>query len=153
MSHLSSTNEDSSIEEELPPSPESVPNADTEDDEKFCEKAILFVFDSEKNEWNSRGSGMLKILQNRTSKHYRYLMRENQTYRVRMSHLVPYLGDIRLKQGSNREVVWTAFDSTGESEVRQLFTVRFAFPQIAESFITISHEGQKANKEIIESSH
>lgn len=152
MSHLSSTAEDST-EDELPPAPQEAPNAEDGEDEKFCEKAILFIFNTEKNEWVSHGAGTIKVLQHKDKKQYRILMRENQTYRVRLNHLVPYLGKIDMKKESNRDVTWTAFDSSGESEIRQCLAVRFAFPQIAEKFIDAFKEGQKMNKELVEASN
>jgi hypothetical protein len=149
MSKTSSEGSETTTEE-LPPCPESVPNVDTEEDEIFAEKAILFRFSSERTEWLTRGCGLLKILKHKDTGIYRILMRQNQTYKVRANHQIPYLGTLRLSPGSNRQFLWTAFDYSDNEEARELFAVRFALPGIASSFQTSYESGQAANRSIIE---
>jgi hypothetical protein len=149
MSKDSGSEADDSKSEELPPRPE-VPNADIDEEQVFAEKAILFRFCSEKLEWITRGSGLLKVLKHSRTGKYRILMRQNQTYVVRANHQIPYLGTLRVHQGSNRQFTWTAFDFSGEDEVRELFAVRFGLPEIANAFKSAFETGQAANKAILD---
>jgi E3 SUMO-protein ligase RanBP2 len=148
MSKDSASEGDDSKSEELP-APAEAPNADTDEDQVFAEKAILFRFCSEKLEWITRGSGLLKVLKHRETGKYRILMRQNQTYVVRANHQIPYLGALRVCQGSNRQFTWTAFDFSGEEVVRELFAVRFGLPEIAAAFKSAFETGQAANKAIL----
>lgn len=142
-SELTDVSEEDSITVNIPP------EIDTDEEELFREKAILFRFNKEKTEWVSRGSGTVKILKDKEG-HVRILMRQNQTYVVRMNHLIPYTGTLHTLGTSNREFSWTAFDFSDEQEVRYLFAIRFALPTIADSFKAQFEIGQNANREIME---
>jgi hypothetical protein len=77
-------------------------------------------------------------------------MRQNQAHVVRANHQIPYLGALKASQGSNRQFIWTAFDFSGEDEVREFFTVRFALPAIPDAFKAVFEAGQAANKAILD---
>lgn len=130
-----------------------IPNADIDEDEKFAEQGTLFRFSRERNEWNERGFGIIKILEDKETGFQRILMRQNQTYKVRVNHQIPYLGKLHTLEGSDREFSWTAFDfsDTNEQDNREMFAVRFDFPTIAEKFKDAFQEGQLCNKRIMES--
>jgi hypothetical protein len=150
MSSKSSSQGSESASEEVHP-PAEVPNADTNEEQCFAEKAILFRFCSEKLEWVSKGSGLLKVLKHNETGKYRILMRQNQTYVVRANHQIPYLGALKVCQGSNRQFAWTAFDFSGDDEVRELFAVRFALPGVGDAFKAAFEAGQEANRAILDS--
>jgi hypothetical protein len=130
--------------DEVPP-PETR-NADTDDDECFSEKAILYRFCSEKSEWVTRGSGVLKILKHKQTSVHRILLRQNQTYVVRANHQIPYLGRLEELPGNNCSFFWTAFDFSTPEETRELFAVKFALPAIAAAFKSAFEAGQAANR-------
>ena len=148
MSISSESNTDN-LPEEAPPL-EEAPNADVDDDELFAHNAILYRFSREKNEWVTRGCGILKILRSKDSGHCRVLMRQNQTYVVRANHMVPYLGTLHTLHGTNREFSWTAFDftDTKEPDTRELFAVRFELPGIANDFKKAFENSQETNKQL-----
>lgn len=148
---ISSEAVDESTDETLIPAATKAPNVDTDEKELFANEAILFIFNREKNEWISRGSGELKILQNNDG-YYRILMRQDRTFVVRVNHQIPYLGTLHTIKGSNVEFSWTAFDfaDTKEPDNRQLFAVHFANKEIAASFKTAFETGQSSNKKLME---
>jgi hypothetical protein len=131
--------------DDVPPPPE-VRNVDTDEDECFAERAILYRFCSEKSEWVTRGSGVLKVLKHKETGIYRILMRQDQTYFVRVNHQVPYLGALRELSGNACHFSWTAFDFSTPEETRELFAVKFALPGIAAAFKAAFEAGQTANK-------
>jgi hypothetical protein len=77
-------------------------------------------------------------------------MRQNQMYVVRANHQIPYLGTLRICQGSNCQFTWTVFNFSGEDEVYELFAVRFGLPDIADAFKSAFETGQAANKVILD---
>jgi hypothetical protein len=147
MSKSGSDAAEASADEPLPP-PEAR-NADTAEDECFAEKAILYRFCSEKSEWITRGSGVLKILKHKDTGVHRILMRQNQTYVVRANHQIPYLGRLSESSSNPCHFFWTAFDFSTQDETRELFAVKFALPAIAAEFKTAFEAGQAANKALI----
>jgi hypothetical protein len=134
--------------DELPLSPEP-PNVDTDEDECFADKAILYRYSDEKSEWIARGSGVLKILKHKETGIFRIVMRQNKTYVVRANHQIPYLGTLAEAAGNNRQFFWTAFDFSTQEETRELFSVRFALPAIAAAFQSAFEAGQAANRALI----
>jgi hypothetical protein len=135
--------------DEVPPALEA-PNADADEDTLFGEKALLYRYCSEKSEWISRGSGVLKILKHKETGVYRILMRQNQTYVVRVNHQIPYLGRLIEGPADSRYFFWTAFDFSTPEETRELFAVRFALPAIAAAFKSAFEEGQASNKRLFD---
>lgn len=128
-------------------------NVDTDEDEVFAEQCTLFCFSQERSEWNERCFGMLKILRDRKAGFERILMRQDETFRVRANHNVPYLGTLHALNGSNREFSWTAydFDETSKENTRELFAVRFAAPDIAARFKAAFGTAQRVNRGIMNS--
>jgi hypothetical protein len=135
-----------SCADEVPPCPESVQNVDTDEEEIFAEKAILFRFATEATEWLTRGQGVLKILKNKGTGRHRILMRQSQTYKVRANHHIPHLGSLLYRDGHDQEFYWTAFDYTDTEETRELFAVRLASPKVSAAFKAAFEAGQTANK-------
>jgi hypothetical protein len=131
--------------DDVPPPPETR-NVDTDADECFADKAILYRFCSEKSEWVARGCGVLKVLKHKQTGVHRILMRQNQTYVVRANHQIPYLGRLDELPGSGSCFFWTAFDFSTPEETRELFAVKFALPAIAAAFKSAFEAGQAANR-------
>ena len=80
-------------------------------------------------------------------------MRQNQTFRVRANHHIPYLGSLHEIPGNGCEFSWTAFDfsENKNEDNRELFAVRFVLPATAERFKNAYEDGQRCNKELMES--
>jgi hypothetical protein len=148
MSKQTSEGSESAGDDVAPPA--AAPNVDTDEDECFADKAILYRFCDEKSEWVARGSGVLKILRHKETGVYRILTRQNQTYVVRANHQIPYLGTLTEAPGGNRQFFWTAFDFSTHEEARELFAVRFALPAIAAAFKAAFEAGQAANRALID---
>lgn len=127
-----------------------IPNVETEEDEIFAKDAILYRFCFDKNEWVGRGNGLLKVLKHKETGVYRLLMRQSQTYRLRINHQVPYWGSLKECQKSDRQFMWTMYDSVMGEEQREVFAVRFATAEIANDFKSAFVAGQEANKAIID---
>lgn len=123
-------------------------NPDTDEEEVFATKAALYRFCSEKQQWDTRANGVLKILKNNETGVHRVIMRQALTYLVRMNHQIPYLGTISSFQKSDCQLKWTAFDYADQDEVRELFAVKFAEPTISNAFKAAFEAGQAANKAI-----
>jgi hypothetical protein len=132
------------------PAPPEAPNVDTDEEQCFADKAILYRFCSEKSEWVCRGSGLLKILKHKETGVYRILMRQNQTYVVRANHQIPYLGKLDEGPAGSHHFYWTAFDFSTPDETRELWAVKFALPDIAVAFKSAFKVGQTANKALFD---
>ena len=126
------------------------PNIDTDEEEIFAKDACLYKFSFDKDDWLGRGNGVLKILKNNETGTYRLLMRQSRTYKLRINHLVPYFGNLKVCQKSDRQFMWSAYDSVMGEEERGVFAVRFATPEIATAFQSAFVAGQEANKAIVD---
>jgi hypothetical protein len=100
----------------------------------------------------SRGFGELKILKHKESGFYRILLRQDRTFKVRVNHQVPYLGNLLAFKSSDKQFSWVAYDFAGGEEVREMFTVKFRSPEIAASFKEAYEAGKEANRVLIEKS-
>ena len=54
-------------------------------------RAKLFRFASESNEWKERGTGDVRLLQNKESRKVRLVMRRDKTLKVCANHMSAYL--------------------------------------------------------------
>ncbi|XP_016369049.1 E3 SUMO-protein ligase RanBP2-like isoform X2 [Sinocyclocheilus rhinocerous] len=107
-----------------------------EEDEEilFRERAKLYRWDRELNQWKERGVGDLKILFHPLKKSYRLLMRREQVLRVCANHSISPSIELKPMNTSANSLVWTATDySEGDGKVEQL-AAKFKTPELAESF-------------------
>ncbi|XP_075056368.1 ranBP2-like and GRIP domain-containing protein 4 isoform X2 [Mixophyes fleayi] len=107
-----------------------------EEDEEilFKERAKLYRWDREANQWKERGVGEIKILFHQEKKYYRVLMRRDQVLKVCTNHIISK--DIKIAPLSTaiNALVWTANDfSDGEGKIEQ-FAARFKTQELADSF-------------------
>ena len=126
------------------------PDCDTEEEKVFEDFCKLYRYSRELYEWVDRGIGKIKILKHKTTGIYRIVMRQNQTYIVRLNHQIPYIGNVLPKKNGTREYIWTAYDFANGKLVRELFAVRFGLPETANSFKSAFEQGRDANKVIYE---
>ncbi|XP_067419725.1 E3 SUMO-protein ligase RanBP2-like isoform X2 [Emydura macquarii macquarii] len=107
-----------------------------EEDEEilFKERAKLYRWDREVNQWKERGVGEIKILFHTQKKYYRILMRRDQVLKVCANHVITKTMNLKPLNTSNNALVWTATDyADGEAKVEQL-AVRFKNQEMADSF-------------------
>ncbi|XP_062982267.1 ranBP2-like and GRIP domain-containing protein 4 isoform X3 [Elgaria multicarinata webbii] len=107
-----------------------------EEDEEiiFKERAKLYRWDREVNQWKERGVGEIKILFHTQKKCYRILMRRDQVLKVCANHIITKAMDLKPLNTSNNAMVWTATDhADGEAKIEQL-AVRFKNQELADLF-------------------
>lgn len=52
-----------------------------------CRKCKLYRFDNEAGEWKERGTGKVKLLEDKETQRVRLLMREEKTLKIRANHI------------------------------------------------------------------
>lgn len=52
-----------------------------------CRKCKLYRFDNDAGEWKERGTGKIKLLEDKQSGRVRLLMREEKTLKIRANHI------------------------------------------------------------------
>ncbi|KAL1268734.1 hypothetical protein QQF64_034097, partial [Cirrhinus molitorella] len=107
-----------------------------EEDEEilFKERAKLYRWDRDLNQWKERGVGDIKILFHPVKKCYRLLMRREQVLKVCANHTISQSIELKPMNTSANALVWTATDYTeGDGKVEQL-AAKFKTPELAESF-------------------
>ena len=118
-----------------------------EEDENvlFCERAKLYRFDAEANQMKERGVGEMKILQHKTTKVCRILMRREQVLKLCANHQITSQMELKLHQGSENAYVWSAMDfADGEAKYETL-CVRFKLGDVAKRFIKEFNEAKQTN--------
>uniref|UniRef100_A0ABM5FZ24 E3 SUMO-protein ligase RanBP2 n=1 Tax=Pogona vitticeps TaxID=103695 RepID=A0ABM5FZ24_9SAUR len=121
-----------------------------EEDEEiiFKERAKLYRWDREVNQWKERGVGEIKILFHTQKKCYRILMRRDQVLKVCANHIITKAMDLKPLNTSNNAMVWTATDyADGEAKIEQL-AVRFKSQELADSFKRRFEECQRSLSEL-----
>ena len=77
----------------------------------------------------------MKILQHKTTKICRILMRQEQVFKVRANHKITSKLELKPHQGSDRAYVWSAMDFTdGAGGKHETFCVKFKTSDIAKRF-------------------
>ncbi|XP_052429330.1 E3 SUMO-protein ligase RanBP2 isoform X2 [Carassius gibelio] len=107
-----------------------------EEDEEilFKERAKLYRWDRELNQWKERGVGDIKILFHPVKKRYRVVMRREQVLNVCANHTITQSITLKPMNTSANALVWTANDySEGVEKVEQL-AAKFKTQELAESF-------------------
>lgn len=86
-----------------------------EEDEEilFKQRAKLFRWDRDLNQWKERGVGDLKILYHPAKKYYRVLMRRDQVLKVCANHTITKDIELKPMNTSANALVWTANDYAG----------------------------------------
>ncbi|XP_077472520.1 E3 SUMO-protein ligase RanBP2 isoform X2 [Stigmatopora argus] len=143
----SNNNEGGSDEEDSPKNVDihfepivSLPEVETksgEEDEEilFKERAKLYRWDRDINQWKERGVGDLKILYHPAKRFYRILMRREQVFRVCANHNIAQAMELKPLNTSANALIWTATDysDSAEGTVEQL-AAKFKTAEIAASF-------------------
>ncbi|KAI8849081.1 RanBP1 domain-containing protein [Chytridium lagenaria] len=128
---------------------DEVKTFEEDEDVLFKIRAKLFRFDKPTNEWKERGTGDIKLLQHKTTKKCRVLMRRDKTHKICANHYITQDINLQPNIGSDRSWVWTVGADFAEGESRaELLAVRFANSENAELFKKELIAAQKLNKEI-----
>ena len=131
------------------PLPEVVDVVTGEEDEEivFEERAKLFRFSDDTKEWKERGLGQAKILKDKASGKYRFLMRWEVTLKVCANHQI--LSNMKVdKMTSNIKArIWGAQDFADEELKTEKFCIKFKTEEIADNFEKLFTEAaSKANE-------
>ncbi|XP_053311054.1 ranBP2-like and GRIP domain-containing protein 4 [Spea bombifrons] len=132
--------------EPVVPLPDLIEVTSGEENEQplFCNRAKLYRFDKETNQWKERGIGDLKILQNYDSKAVRVVMRRDQVLKLCANHRITADMNLQPMNGAERAWVWTAHDFTeGEGKV-EFFAVRFKLQEAADLFKEVFEDAKQA---------
>lgn len=86
-----------------------------EEDEEilFKERAKLYRWDRDANQWKERGIGDIKILYHPAKHFYRILMRREQVLRVCANHTISQSMELKPMNASANALIWTATDYSG----------------------------------------
>ncbi|KAM4699561.1 E3 SUMO-protein ligase RanBP2-like [Discoglossus pictus] len=132
--------------EPVVPLPDLVEVTSGEENEQtlFCNRAKLYRFDKDTNQWKERGIGDLKILQRYDTKSARVVMRRDQVLKLCANHLITPDINVQPMKGSERAWVWTAHDfAEGDGKV-ECFAVRFKLQEAADTFKETFEEAKEA---------
>ncbi|XP_067669536.1 RANBP2-like and GRIP domain-containing protein 8 isoform X2 [Haliotis asinina] len=106
-----------------------------EDEEKlFGERARLFRFDADTNQWKERGIGEVKILYNKAAKRYRILMRREQVLKICANHNITKDMKLTPMTSSDRAWCWSAMDFAEEEMKMEKLAIKFKTPELACQF-------------------
>ncbi|KAG0141792.1 hypothetical protein CROQUDRAFT_51196, partial [Cronartium quercuum f. sp. fusiforme G11] len=122
-----------------------------EDEDVFFKlRAKLFKFDKELGEWQERGTGDLKILQHKTSKKLRLVMRRDKTWKVCANHFISPEMSLAPNVGSDRSWVYNVTaDYSDEGKVEALtLAIRFGSSENANLFKGKFEEAQQINSSL-----
>ena len=134
---------------EAPSSAAEQVDPDQGEDALFNDKAVLYRFDKQNNEWKERGTGYIKILKNKESKKVRVLMRRNQTFKVCANHFIlPYM-QLKANNNSDRAFLWNAVDFADGTESHDTLSVKFKNAEVANAFKKAFEDGKAQNAEIL----
>ncbi|CAG0886198.1 unnamed protein product [Darwinula stevensoni] len=129
------------------PLPEKVTVETGEEKEEviFEERARLYRFVDK--EWKERGTGQLKLLENKATNKVRLVMRQEQTLKVRANHCITPDANLQPMKNNDRAYIWAAQDYAESPDgIMEKFCVRFSASEIAKTFETVFCESQEKCK-------
>ncbi len=122
-----------------------------EEDEQvlYKQRAKLFRFDKDGNEWKERGTGDVKLLLNKSNSKVRLLMRREKIQKICANHYLSIDMELKPNVGSDKSWVYTAQDfSENEAKYEQL-AIRFKNSDIANAFKSKFEECAKWNEKVV----
>jgi len=81
-----------------------------------------------------RGIGEMKILQHKTTKLCRVLMRREQVLKVCANHKITSQMELKAHQGSENAYIWSAIDFADGEAKHEILCVKFKTSDIAKRF-------------------
>ncbi|XP_078514252.1 E3 SUMO-protein ligase RanBP2-like [Lissotriton helveticus] len=135
--------------EPVVPLPDLVEVSSGEENEQvlFRNRAKLYRFDKEANQWKERGIGDMKILQNSDTKAVRVLMRRDQVLKLCANHRITSDMNLKPMTGMDRAWIWTAHDFAEGEGKTELFAVRFKLQDVADSFYQAFSAAKQAQED------
>ncbi|KAK9451064.1 RanBP1 domain-containing protein [Limtongia smithiae] len=113
----------------------------------FKMRAKLFRYDGDAKEWKERGTGDLRLLQDKSTSKIRILMRRDKTLKTCANHLITSEMKLQPNIGSDRSWVYTVAADYSESvPTPETLAVRFANAENANLFKEKFEEAQAHNK-------
>jgi len=106
-------------------------------------KAKLYRFDKEGTQWKERGVGQVKILEHKSTKKVRVLMRQNRTLKICANHMVTAATQLQEHAGSDKSWVWHARDYSDGELKEELFAMRFGSIESAQKFKDVFEAAQE----------
>jgi E3 SUMO-protein ligase RanBP2 len=118
-----------------------------EEDENvlFCERGKLYRFDSATNQMKERGIGEIKILQHKTTKLCRILMRREQVLKLCANHQITSQMELKPHQGSTNAFIWSAMDFADGEAKHETLCIRFKTDEQAKNFAKVFNEAKMTN--------
>ncbi|CAF1619209.1 unnamed protein product [Adineta ricciae] len=118
-----------------------------EEDENvlFCERGKLYRFDPENNQMKERGIGEMKILQHKTTKVCRILMRREQVLKLCANHQISSHMELKPHQGSENAYVWSCMDFAEGEARHETLCVKFKSSEVAKRFVKQFNDAKEAN--------
>ncbi len=115
-------------------SPVEVKTGEEDENILFCQRAKLYRFDSLTNQMKERGIGEMKILQHKTTKLCRVLMRREQVFKVCANHKITSKMELKPHLGSENAYIWSATDFADGEAKHETLCVKFKTSDIAKRF-------------------
>lgn len=114
-----------------------------EEDEEilFKERAKLYRWDRELNQWKERGVGDIKILFHPVKKSYRLLMRREQVFKVCANHTISPSIELKPMNTSANALVWTATDYSGTALAPRL--THITLPPLSSRLYVCPNRGRR----------
>jgi E3 SUMO-protein ligase RanBP2 len=118
-----------------------------EEDENilFCEHAKLYRFEAETNQMIERGVGEIKILQHKTTKICRILMRREQILKLCANHQITSQMELKPHLSSQNAYIWSAMDFTDGEAKHETLCPRFKSDDVAKRFVLRFNEAKRGH--------
>ncbi|XP_031567711.1 E3 SUMO-protein ligase RanBP2-like [Actinia tenebrosa] len=118
------------------------------DEVLFCQRAKLYRFDKEGNQWKERGLGDIKILRSTSSGKCRVVMRRDIVLKLCTNHQITPEMTLKPNAGSEKSWVWnTLADFADEVPKQETLAVRFKTAEIALSFKDAFEKGKEGKSQ------
>eukprot|EP00927_Polykrikos_kofoidii_P071559 TRINITY_DN6781_c0_g1_i1.p1 TRINITY_DN6781_c0_g1~~TRINITY_DN6781_c0_g1_i1.p1 ORF type:complete len:303 (-),score=50.93 TRINITY_DN6781_c0_g1_i1:219-1127(-) len=119
----------------------------------FSQRSKLYRFRD--GEWKERGLGEARLLQDRTTKRVRFLLRQEKTGKVVANHAVtdkqPYC-DLRQNGDAERIWVWSGQDISDDHASVEQFALKFGTKQLATAFKNAFEAAKRERVPVVSSS-
>ncbi|CAF3310834.1 unnamed protein product [Rotaria socialis] len=126
-------------------SPVRVRTGEEDEHVLFCERAKLYRFDFSSNEMKERGIGEMKILQHKTTKQCRILMRRDQVFKVCANHKITSQMELQPHRETANTLIWSAMDFSDGQFKHETLCIKFKTNEQAVNFSKIFHQAKLIN--------
>ncbi|CAN6475654.1 unnamed protein product [Victoria cruziana] len=115
----------------------AVTTGEEDEESLFDQKAKLYRFDKEGNQWKERGVGNVKLLKHKESGKVRLVMRQAKTLKICANHLIFASISIQEHVGNDKSCVWHAPDFADGELKDELFCIRFGTIDNCKNFMAM----------------